>query len=100
MPPGEKKSCSEGSARVWVAVEGIGGSLHHTRTAVLGSQICKLYQSPCKDVEEIEWCAKSASRFPTIESCMDEIRDKPVAVDTIAAISTPPGRGGIGIVRL
>ena len=31
---------------------------------------------------------------------MSEIADKPVAVDTIAAISTPPGRGGIGIVRL
>jgi tRNA modification GTPase len=31
---------------------------------------------------------------------MGEITDKPVAVDTIAAISTPPGRGGIGIVRL
>ena len=31
---------------------------------------------------------------------MDEIAGKPVAVDTIAAVSTPPGRGGIGIVRL
>jgi tRNA modification GTPase len=31
---------------------------------------------------------------------MSEIEDKPIAVDTIAAISTPPGRGGIGIVRL
>jgi tRNA modification GTPase len=30
---------------------------------------------------------------------MDELQ-QPVAVDTIAAISTPPGRGGIGIVRL
>ena len=27
-------------------------------------------------------------------------RDEPVARDTIAAIATPPGRGGIGIVRL
>jgi tRNA modification GTPase len=31
---------------------------------------------------------------------MSEIEDKPIAADTIAAISTPPGRGGIGIVRL
>ncbi|WP_058187088.1 tRNA uridine-5-carboxymethylaminomethyl(34) synthesis GTPase MnmE [Terracidiphilus gabretensis] len=31
---------------------------------------------------------------------MSEIEDNPIAVDTIAAISTPPGRGGIGIVRL
>jgi tRNA modification GTPase len=31
---------------------------------------------------------------------MSEIEDKPIAIDTIAAISTPPGRGGIGIVRL
>jgi tRNA modification GTPase len=31
---------------------------------------------------------------------MSEMEDKPIAVDTIAAISTPPGRGGIGIVRL
>jgi tRNA modification GTPase len=31
---------------------------------------------------------------------MGEIEDKSIAVDTIAAISTPPGRGGIGIVRL
>lgn len=28
------------------------------------------------------------------------MENKPIAVDTIAAISTPPGRGGIGIVRL
>ena len=31
---------------------------------------------------------------------MGETEDKSIAVDTIAAISTPPGRGGIGIVRL
>jgi tRNA modification GTPase len=33
---------------------------------------------------------------------MNEMEEQlqPVAVDTIAAISTPPGRGGIGIVRL
>jgi tRNA modification GTPase len=31
---------------------------------------------------------------------MSEMDEKPIAVDTIAAISTPPGRGGIGIVRL
>ena len=33
MPPGEKNSCREGNARVWVAdwvvVGGIGGSFHH-----------------------------------------------------------------------
>ena len=28
------------------------------------------------------------------------MQDAPTAIDTIAAISTPPGRGGIGIVRL
>jgi len=31
------------------------------------------------------------------ESCLDESK---ISTDTIAAISTPPGRGGIGIVRL
>jgi tRNA modification GTPase len=31
---------------------------------------------------------------------MAETEQKPIAVDTIAAVSTPPGRGGIGIVRL
>jgi tRNA modification GTPase len=31
---------------------------------------------------------------------MSEIEEKLAAVDTITAISTPPGRGGIGIVRL
>ncbi|HUY94067.1 MAG TPA: tRNA uridine-5-carboxymethylaminomethyl(34) synthesis GTPase MnmE [Terracidiphilus sp.] len=31
---------------------------------------------------------------------MPEPDQKPPAVDTIAAVSTPPGRGGIGIVRL
>jgi tRNA modification GTPase len=30
----------------------------------------------------------------------DEQRDGPLARDTIAALATPPGRGGIGIVRL
>jgi tRNA modification GTPase len=28
------------------------------------------------------------------------MHDEPIPADTIAAISTPPGRGGIGIVRL
>jgi tRNA modification GTPase len=44
--------------------------------------------------------AKNALPLPKIEICMSEMEDKPIAVDTIAAISTPPGRGGIGIVRL
>ena len=30
----------------------------------------------------------------------DSNQPAPAAVDTIAAVSTPPGRGGIGIVRL
>lgn len=40
--------------------------------------------------------------FHTIESCMSQTIEHPIqpAVETIAAISTPPGRGGIGIVRL
>src|ERR1700679_3801428 len=33
MPPGEKNSCSVGSARFWVVVGGIGGCFHHTKTA-------------------------------------------------------------------
>jgi tRNA modification GTPase len=51
-------------------------------------------------VRKVEVRAKNGRRLPTIENCMSKIADKPVAVDTIAAISTPPGRGGIGIVRL
>lgn len=45
-----------------------------------------------------------APRFPTIEQTMSTESKAPeisaAIVDTIAAISTPPGRGGIGIVRL
>jgi tRNA modification GTPase len=40
--------------------------------------------------------------FPTMDLTMSdqEISASSASVDTIAAISTPPGRGGIGIVRL
>jgi len=50
--------------------------------------------------------AEDAVRFDSLQWCMT-MSDQEIpsfvsgaAVDTIAAISTPPGRGGIGIVRL
>ena len=44
------------------------------------------------------WESKSSSQPQQVTNC--KLTSDAVQTDTIAAISTPPGRGGIGIVRL
>jgi tRNA modification GTPase len=52
----------------------------------------------------VDWSVREESaEFAYNEDCMSDLEEQEkhaAAVDTIAAISTPPGRGGIGIVRL
>ena len=43
---------------------------------------------------------RSRSRIAYNNQVPEDTQDQATAMDTIAAISTPPGRGGIGIVRL
>src|SRR5262249_4836322 len=44
--------------------------------------------------------AAPASSAPTSRATLDKLRHAMHVGDTICAISTPPGRGGIGVVRI